>query len=70
MVVPNDQQSYELIALVNDFICSTHFKASWILVAHWVNVCPFGKSDCIQVGSHHMYFVDIPVATSYDSCFL
>ena len=51
-VIPNDQQSRELIALVNDFICSTTFKASWILVARWVNVCPYQDRDCVQVRSY------------------
>ena len=66
-VIPIDQQSHELIALVNDFICSTTFKASWILVARWVNVCPYQDNDCVQVSkvTPHVFSLTlyIPVAT-------
>ena len=26
------------------------FKVSWLLVARWIDVCPFGDKDCSNVG--------------------
>ena len=31
-------------------------KLDWIFVAKWVNVCPFGNSNCAQVIDHILYF--------------
>ena len=31
-------------------------ELDWILVAKWVNVCPFVNSNCAQVINHVLYF--------------
>ena len=42
-----------LLELTNDFIREQYidadFKASWLLVARWIDVCPFRDSNCSQV---------------------
>ena len=41
-----------LLELTNDLIReeeNVEFKASWLLVARWIDVCPFGDSNCIEV---------------------
>ena len=40
------------IALVNTFLASNisvSFSADWILVAQWMDVCPYGNSRCTNV---------------------
>ena len=41
-----------LLELTSDFISSregVHFEASWMLVARWVEVCPYGDNRCTEV---------------------
>ena len=41
-----------LLELTNDFIRSREdvdFEASWVLVARWVDVCPYGDNNCTMV---------------------
>ena len=51
------------IALVNNFLASNisvSFSADWILVAQWMNVCPYGNSICANVCyvcSHSLIFL-------------
>ena len=41
------------IDLVNDFIAdyteTDDFNATMVLVAQWIDVCPFGNSQCSEV---------------------
>ena len=41
-----------LLELTSRFISSREggdFEASWMLVARWVNVCPFQDGNCVEV---------------------
>ena len=41
-----------LLELTNDLIReeeNVEFEASWLLVARWIDVCPFGDSNCVEV---------------------
>ena len=41
-----------LLNLTNDLIRrkeETNFEASWLLVARWIDVCPYGNSNCDEV---------------------
>ena len=60
----NSTQSH-LLTTANEFISSvedTEFTAEWMLVAYWVDVCPFGDQTCTQVNQSNMnenYYVDV-----------
>ena len=52
ILVTTQNDSVGSIALVNNFLASNisvSFSADWILVAQWMDVCPFGNSDCTNV---------------------
>ena len=41
-----------LLELTSDLIReeeNVEFEASWLLVARWIDVCPFGDSNCVEV---------------------
>ena len=41
-----------LLDLTNDLIEeieNVEFNATWVLVARWIDVCPFGNSRCLEV---------------------
>ena len=41
-----------LLDLTNDLIEeleNVEFNATWVLVARWIDVCPFGDSSCFEV---------------------
>ena len=51
-LVTTQNDSVGSIALVNNFLASNisvSFSADWILVAQWIDVCPFGNSECTNV---------------------
>ena len=35
------------------------FKASWLLVARWIDVCPYRDEDCLEVGLNIMHMFNI-----------
>ena len=60
LVTPIHPTLSGLITEVNDYISnseSTRFRAQWILVARWVDVCPFGNNECNNV--RHSYAKNI-----------
>ena len=54
----NDTVS-DLVDQVNDYISSkyTNFQAKWILVARWVNVCPYMDATCTTVSPAIKIFI-------------
>ena len=52
-VIMKDSQNLScLLELTNDFIRNREnvsFEASWVLVARWVDVCPYGDNNCTKV---------------------
>ena len=43
-----------LLDLTNDLIEkleNVEFNATWVLVARWIDVCPFGDSSCFEVST-------------------
>ena len=52
LVTTQSNDTIESIALVNNFLASNisvSFSAGWILVAQWIDVCPYRNSDCSNV---------------------
>ena len=36
---------------------NVNLKLDWVMVAKWVNVCPFGNIDCVQVNyAIHIFY--------------
>ena len=57
-IVTSDNGS-SVINEVEIFLNLTHnidVELDWVFVAKWVNVCPFGNSNCAQVIDHILYF--------------
>ena len=51
-LVTTQNDSVGSIALVNNFLASNisvSFSADWILMAQWLDVCPYGNSNCANV---------------------
>ena len=43
-----------LLDMTNDLIKereNVEFNATWVLVARWIDVCPFGDSSCFEVST-------------------
>ena len=52
LVTTHSNDTIGSITLVNNFLASNisvSFSADWILVAQWINVCPYRNSDCSNV---------------------
>ena len=32
------------------------FNATWLLVARWIDVCPYGDNACLEVCMHTLFF--------------
>ena len=53
-----------LLDLTSGFISSregVEFEASWLLIAHWVDICPFPDFNCIEVKKyiHNLNNIDL-----------
>ena len=49
----------EYIELVNEFLANTEtddFTATSMLVAQWIDVCPYGNSQCTEVNYYYYYY--------------
>ena len=47
-----------LLDLTNDLIEkleNVEFNATWVLVARWIDVCPYGGSSCFEVSTVFTY---------------
>ena len=54
-----NESGSDYIELVNEFIANTEtddFTATSMLVAQWIDVCPFGSSQCNEVIRHYYDF--------------
>ena len=40
------------IGQVNEFLANDNFAATTMLVAQWIDVCPFSNSQCSEVISY------------------
>ena len=52
VITPANSTQSHLLTTANEFISSvedTEFIAEWMLVAYWVDVCPFVNRYCTQV---------------------
>ena len=53
--VYTNESGPDYIDLVNEFIANTEtndFTATSMLVAQWIDVCPYGNSQCNEVIRH------------------
>ena len=53
--VYTSERGSDYIELVNEFLANTetdYFTATSILVAQWMDVCPYGNSQCNEVIRH------------------
>ena len=69
-LVTTQNDSVGSIALVNNFLASNisvNFSADWILVAQWVDVCPYGNSDCTNVSYVCSYLLILLINIIYNS---
>ena len=52
ILITTQTDSVGSIPLVNNFLASNisvSFSADWILMAQWLDVCPYGNSNCANV---------------------
>ena len=69
-LITTQNDSVGSIALVNNFLASNisvSFSADWILVAQWLDVCPFGNSDCTNVSYVCSYLLILLIKIIYNS---
>ena len=51
VITPSHPTLSCLLELTSNLIREKYvdFMASWLLVARWIDVCPFGDSNCVEV---------------------
>ena len=60
-----------LLELTSDYISSregVQFKASWMLVAHWMYTCPYGNNTCSQVRQILKYNITVACIVFEGNC--